>query len=118
MSKDVAVVHWQDGGIEKKARAYTIQMLSQLIETMEKRGFMYWVCLTRLDTIIPIRSQKPYKAFNTPTEYVDKEEPHIQQHRSFRDVTRIDRIHHPPTNAENQAHAEKVRKIYREVQSY
>lgn len=68
--KTIAVVHWHDGGVEKKARAYTLQMLSQLIETMNKRGFTYYVCLTQLDTIVPVRSQSPFKTDSTPDEYI------------------------------------------------
>lgn len=98
MTKDVAVVHWQDGGIEKKARAYTIQMLSQLIETMEKKGFSYYVCLTRLDTIIPVSPQKPVTAFNVPTEYIDKVTHRFEPHRAFAEA--VNGARHPPNRDE------------------
>lgn len=106
--RDIAVVHWQDGGIEKKARAYTIQMLSQLIETMNKRGFTYWVCLTQLDTIIPVRPHKPVTVFLPPNANVDRLEVSKHPHRAFREVTRIEPVHHPPIKVT----IEQVKKAY------
>lgn len=105
MTKDVAVVHWTESGKEKLASVGTIQLLSQMIEFCEKKGYTYYVCLTSLDTIIPISSHKPAKAFNSLMEYVGKADNSNSQHRAFRETTRIDRIHHPPTQ-------EQVKKAY------
>lgn len=97
MTKDVAVVHWQEAGKDKLASVGTIQLLSQMIQYCEKKGFSYYVCLTKLDTIIPVRSQKPVTAFNVPTEYVGKVDNTNSQHRVLREVTRTKQARHPPT---------------------
>lgn len=105
MNKEpVAVIHYTDG-TEKSYTAYSADNMLQMIKHCVKNGFTYYVCLTSLDTIIPISSYKPAKAFNSLMEYVGNADNSNSQHRAFRDVTRIDRIHHPPTQ-------EQVKKAY------
>lgn len=113
-SKDVAVVHWTESGKEKLASVGTIQLLSQMIEFCEKKGYTYYVCMTKLDTIIPVRSQKPDTAFKVPSEYVDKVEVTERQQGA------LQRSREPtePLKLDHHAHAEKVRKIYQQVQNY
>lgn len=105
MSKDVAVVHWTDKGIDKLASVGTIQLLSQMIEFCEKKGFTYYVCLTKIDTIIPVRSQKPSQAFNVPTEYKDKGAPRFEPHRAFSEA--VNGARHPPVTIEKRDKAYK-----------
>lgn len=100
----VAVIHYMDGS-EKIAKVYSLNSMLQMIQHCDKKGFSYYVCLTKLDTIIPVRSHKPVTAFNVPTEYVGKADNTNSQHKALREPTRIDRIHHPPTH-------EDVKKAY------
>lgn len=95
----VAVIHYMDGS-EKIAKVYSLNSMLQMIQHCDKKGFSYYVCLTKLDTIIPIRSHKPSQAFNTLMEYDCKVETPKRQQMAFVEATRIDRIHHPPNRNE------------------
>lgn len=104
-NKTVAVIHWQDGGVEKKAHAYSIEMLYQTIEWAERNNKVCWVCLTRLNTIIPVRSHKPVTAISEPVEYVGKVMREKDHQRAFTELTRIEHTRYPPT-------MEQVKKAY------
>lgn len=100
MTKVVAVIHWLDGAIEKKAHAYSIEMIYQTIEWAERNNKVHWVCLTQLDTIIPTRPHKPVTTISEPNEYIGKVMREKDHHRLFTEVRRAKQVRHPPNRSE------------------
>lgn len=96
-NKAVAVVHWTEGGKDKSAKAYTIEALAQTIKWANEKGYVYVVYVLSNDINVPASSHKPITATLTPSEYKHKAETPKVQHKAFREVTRIDQLHHPPT---------------------